>query len=244
MDTVIKIKNRLAGGLPGPPDSLEHAELAFNEQDNTLYYGSGDGGEGGKATQVIAIGGSGAFTPVAHVGSGGVVHADVVAAGASGFMSGADKTKLNAITGTNTGDNAANTTYANDYRAANFVAGINYLAPNGSAAALTGLTSDQVTTALGYTPAAGGGMAVSVISTNTTAVSGTVYVLTASLTLTLPASPSAGALVTISNRSGVSTCAIASNAQNIMGLAQDMTLDINASFQLVFANATQGWVLL
>jgi|GEM_PF-4043713 len=41
--------------------------------------------------------------------------------------------------GTNTGDNATNTTYANDYRLANFIAGTNYLAPNGSAAALTGL---------------------------------------------------------------------------------------------------------
>lgn len=39
--------------------------------------------------------------------------------------------------GTNTGDNAANTTYTSDYRAANFIAGTNYLAPNGSAAALT-----------------------------------------------------------------------------------------------------------
>lgn len=35
-------------------------------------------------------------------------------------------------TGTNTGDNAANTTYANDYRAANFIAGTNYVAPGGA----------------------------------------------------------------------------------------------------------------
>ena len=49
--------------------------------------------------------------------------------------------------GTNTGDNAINTTYANDYRAANFIAGTNYLAPNGSAAALTSFpTFNQNTT--------------------------------------------------------------------------------------------------
>jgi hypothetical protein len=36
------------------------------------------------------------------------------------------------LSGTNTGDNAANTTYANDYRAANFVAGTNYVAPGGA----------------------------------------------------------------------------------------------------------------
>ena len=51
------------------------------------------------------------------------------------------------VSGSNTGDNAANTTYANDYRASNFVAGTNYLAPNGSAASLTSFpTFNQNTT--------------------------------------------------------------------------------------------------
>ena len=50
-------------------------------------------------------------------------------------------------TGINTGDNSVNTTYANDYRAANFIAGTNYLAPNGSAANLTSFpTLNQNTT--------------------------------------------------------------------------------------------------
>ena len=40
------------------------------------------------------------------------------------------------ITGTNTGDNATNSQYTSDYRAANFVAGTNYLTPTGSAANL------------------------------------------------------------------------------------------------------------
>ncbi len=38
------------------------------------------------------------------VRGGGTQHANVVAAGAAGFMTGADKTKLDAVTGTNTGD--------------------------------------------------------------------------------------------------------------------------------------------
>lgn len=104
MANTIRIKRRAEGGAAGAPASLENAELAFNEQDNTLYYGKGTGGAGGSATVIIPIGGSGAFTAIAHVGSGGTAHADVVAAGASGFMTGADKTKLDAITGTNTGD--------------------------------------------------------------------------------------------------------------------------------------------
>lgn len=37
------------------------------------------------------------YTPASHIGTGGTQHADVVAAGASGFMTGADKTKLNGI---------------------------------------------------------------------------------------------------------------------------------------------------
>ncbi len=51
------------------------------------------------------------------------------------------------LSGTNTGDNAANSTYASDYRAANFVAGTNYLTPTGSAASLTSFpTFNQNTT--------------------------------------------------------------------------------------------------
>lgn len=48
-------------------------------------------------------------TPSSHIGSGGTAHADVVAAGASGFMTGADKTKLNGIaTGATSNDTDAN----------------------------------------------------------------------------------------------------------------------------------------
>lgn len=60
----IRIKRRAAGGAAGAPSSLANAELAFNEQDDTLYYGKGTGGAEGTATQVIAIGGPGAFLPL------------------------------------------------------------------------------------------------------------------------------------------------------------------------------------
>lgn len=39
-----------------------------------------------------------------HAGSGGAAHANAIASGSAGFMTGADKAKLDAITGTNTGD--------------------------------------------------------------------------------------------------------------------------------------------
>ena len=86
---------------------------------------------------------------------------------------------------------------------------------------------------------------VQVIGSDTTAVSSRIYVLTASLILTLPASPSAGNWVTVSNMSGAVTATIARNSQPIMALAEDLTVDLDgAGFTLIYADATRGWVLL
>jgi hypothetical protein len=54
----IRIKRRAAGGVAGAPSTLKNAELAYNEQDNILYYGYGDDGSG-NATSIIGIAGSG-----------------------------------------------------------------------------------------------------------------------------------------------------------------------------------------
>jgi len=60
MANTIRIKRR-ASGASGAPNSLENAELAYNEVDDTLYYGKGTGGAGGTASTVEAIGGAGAY---------------------------------------------------------------------------------------------------------------------------------------------------------------------------------------
>lgn len=65
MSNTIRIKRRANGGGSGAPSTLANAELAFNEQTNVLYYGTGTGGSGGSATSVIAIAGSGAFVDTA-----------------------------------------------------------------------------------------------------------------------------------------------------------------------------------
>lgn len=57
MANKLRIKRR-ASGSPGAPSSLENAELAFNEVDDTLYYGEGTGGAGGTATNILAIAGA------------------------------------------------------------------------------------------------------------------------------------------------------------------------------------------
>lgn len=65
----LRIKRRASGGGAGAPSSLANAELAYNEQSNILYYGTGTGGAGGLATSVIAVGGSGAFASTSYVDS-------------------------------------------------------------------------------------------------------------------------------------------------------------------------------
>ena len=56
MANSIRIKRRAASGLAGAPTSLKNGELAYNENDNKLYYGFGDNGSG-VATSIPVIGG-------------------------------------------------------------------------------------------------------------------------------------------------------------------------------------------
>lgn len=74
MANTLRIKRRASGGGAGAPSSLANAELAFNEQTNILYYGTGTGGTGGSATSVIAIGGDGAYAALAGATFTGTVN--------------------------------------------------------------------------------------------------------------------------------------------------------------------------
>lgn len=60
MANAIRIKKRASGGAAGAPAALRSSELAYNEVDQTLYYGYGDDGSA-NATSIIAIAGSGAY---------------------------------------------------------------------------------------------------------------------------------------------------------------------------------------
>lgn len=64
MANTLRIKRRLSGPS-GAPSTLANAELAFNEVNNTLYYGKGS--NDGTATSVIAIGGDGTFATKTYV---------------------------------------------------------------------------------------------------------------------------------------------------------------------------------
>ena len=65
MANKIRIKRRTSGSGAPTVGTLANAELAFNEVDNILYYGKGDGG--GFAASVIAIGGDGTFATKTYV---------------------------------------------------------------------------------------------------------------------------------------------------------------------------------
>jgi len=69
------------------------------------------------------------------------------------------------------------------------------------------------------------------------------YVTSNSQTITLPASPSAGneVVIMVGNYTGV---IVARNSSNIMGLAENMTLDkAYAAMTFIYIDATRGWVV-
>lgn len=85
-----------------------------------------------------------------------------------------------------------------------------------------------------------------VTGTTQAAVTANQYVLTnvAATTVTLPASPAAGATVYVTVANGLTTNVVARNGSNIQSLAEDMTLNAAyAAVQLRYADATRGWVL-
>jgi len=93
----------------------------------------------------------------------------------------------------------------------------------------------------------GGGTYTSTyVTSDITAEKDRIYVFEESTpyTLTLPLSPSNGDSILISNRSGITTNLIGRNGELIMGIAEDMELNIPpASFMFTYASGTQGWVI-
>ncbi len=81
-----------------------------------------------------------------------------------------------------------------------------------------------------------------VVTANTTIAAGDLIVTNSAsaLTLTLPASPTAGNTVIISNQN-TGTVTVGRNGENINSLAEDGTLNGGTSTQLVYVNSTVGW---
>jgi len=82
----------------------------------------------------------------------------------------------------------------------------------------------------------------------TTAVSKTLVnrerctVTAAGLTITLPASPTAGAEVAVTVVAAITDTIIARNGLNIMSLPEDLTIDrADVTVTLYYVDATRGW---
>src|SRR5262245_24301752 len=84
MVDTLRIKRRAAGGAAGAPTSLAAAEIAFNEQDNVLYYGRGN--SGGAAVTIIPIGGPGGLLTFSDTAPTGPVPGQLWMQTSSGFL--------------------------------------------------------------------------------------------------------------------------------------------------------------
>lgn len=86
---------------------------------------------------------------------------------------------------------------------------------------------------------------IQIISTNTTAVNRTLYIITSTLTLTLPATPGVLHTVGVSNLSTSTNSVLGRNGEKIMGLSEDMTIDVvNSSFVLYYSGSAYGWIVV
>ena len=81
------------------------------------------------------------------------------------------------------------------------------------------------------------------VSANTTAQSGVHYLITAALTLTLPASPAVRDVVQITDLSGSYQAIVNPNGQLIRGQSGNLTLNAPvARFSLIYSGALKGWI--
>jgi hypothetical protein len=134
MANKIRIKRRANGGGAGAPASLENAELAFNEQTNILYYGTGTGGAGGTATSIITIGGDGAFVDLSSAQT--VAGVKTFSSEMVGDISGNAGTVTDGVYTTDTGT-VTNLMLAND----SVTVGTTAIALGASATTIAGLVS-------------------------------------------------------------------------------------------------------
>ena len=107
-------------------------------------------------------------------------------------------------------------------------------------------TSASFATTASHALNAGGGLTAQTASTSLTMSANVAYVVTgtaAPITMSLPASPSVGDLIKFANMDDRATL-LGRNSSNIMGLAEDMTLNVEqVSFDLVYVGPTAGWTI-
>lgn len=112
----------------------------------------------------------------------------------------------------------------------------------------SGATISNLGTAAGFGSTGEVSWNTTVKTTSFTATSGSGFFVNAAggaITVTLPASPSAGNVVAVSDyngSAGTNSITIARNSSNINGAAENLIIDkSNSAIQLVYVDATTGW---
>jgi len=139
------------------------------------------------------------------------------------------------------GGTGATSLTANNVILGNGTSAVQAVAPGTSGNVLTSNGTTWQSTAL-----PGGFPEPQIISTNTAATSGQFLVVdTAAITITLPASPSAGDYVVVKDGTGAaatSSFTVARNGENIAASATDLTFDKNyAEITMTYIDASIGW---
>ena len=113
-----------------------------------------------------------------------------------------------------------------------------------------GATITNSGTAAGFGATGAASWDTTVKTSGFTAVSGVGYFVNTTagiITVTLPASPSAGDVVAVSDYAGTAdtnNITIGRNGSNINGAAADLTIsNENSAISLVYVDGTQGWLL-
>jgi hypothetical protein len=127
---------------------------------------------------------------------------------------------------------------------ANVVLGSSGVSANGSFGVSGDVLYSNGSATYWSAPSGGGATANLVTLSSVTAISSNRYILTntSPTTVTLPASPVLGDTVYILPTNGLANNVVARNGNKIMGLSEDMTIDVeNASIDLIYVDTNLGW---
>jgi hypothetical protein len=233
MANTIRIKRRAAGGASGAPASMANAELAYNEQDNILYYGYGTGGAGGTASSTPAIAGSGAFLTLgtAQTVTGGKTFSGVVTLSGTGASSAVGVTQA-------TGDNSTRLATTAFVKAQNYITGNQTITFSGDA---TGSGTTSVTLTLANSGITAGTYTKVTFDAKGRATSGTTLAASDIPTLTAAKISDFDTQVRTSrlDQMAAPTAAVSLNSQKITNLATP-TADTDAATKAYVDAARSG----